>query len=283
MKILILGSTGVLGKNLDLFLSGKKNIKTYYISRKKNYKSHLYLKNFSNFKRLEQLVLKINPTHIINCLGVTHFNELYKFKKETKLINTDLPKFLSIISNKKKIYFVHISTDCVFSGKKGNYREISNKDAKDLYGITKGRGEVKNLYSTTIRTSFIGPETKTNKSLLNWFLKQKNEVNGFSNAFFSGFTSLELSKIIYDFFLIKNFFYNNVVNISGNKISKYLLLKKISIIFKKDIKIKKFSKFKIDRSLNNGLFLKKTNYTVKSWFKMLKELKAFMIKNNYKF
>jgi dTDP-4-dehydrorhamnose reductase len=282
MKVLILGSTGVLGKNLSLLLL-KKKIEVSYISRRKNIKSHKYLKDFSNFKKLEKLILEINPTHIVNCLGVTHFNKDFKLKKKTSLINTKLPKFLSKFSLKNKIFFLHISTDCVFSGKKGLYNENSIKDATDLYGKTKSRGEVQNKYSGTIRTSFIGPETSTSESLLNWFLKQKNPVNGFTKAYFSGLTSLEISIIIYNHFLKKKYLYNRIINISGNRISKYSLLKKISKTFKKEILIKKYSNFQIDRSLNNRLFINKTNYKVKSWSLMLKELNRFMIENGYKF
>ena len=282
MKVLILGSTGVLGKNLSLFLLSQ-HVNICYISRKKKIKSHTFLKDFTNFDKLGKLILQLKPTHIVNCLGVTHFNKDFNVIKKTKLINTNLPIFLSSFSLKNKINFVHISTDCVFSGKKGFYHENSKKDAIDLYGKTKSKGEVKNKYSTTLRTSFIGPETNTSKSLLNWFLKQNKKVDGYTQAFFSGLTSLEISKIVYNFFLRKNFFYNKIVNVSGNKISKYHLLKIIAEIFEKNIIIKKFPHFKIDRSLDNRVFKKKTNYRVKTWRKMVKELKLFMKKNNYKF
>ena len=282
MKVLILGSTGVLGKNLSLFLL-KKKIEVSYISRRKSIRSHKYLKDFSNFKKLKKLILEINPTHIVNCLGITHFNKDFRSKKKTTLINTKLPKFLSKFSLKNKIYFLHISTDCVFSGKKTLYSENSKKDAKDLYGKTKSRGEVQNKYSGTIRTSFIGPETSTSKSLLNWFLKQKKSVNGFTKAYFSGLTSLEISIIIFNHFLKKKYLYNKIINISGNRTSKYSLLKEISKTFKKRILIKRYSKFQIDRSLNNEIFINKTNYKVKSWSLMLKELNRFMIENGYKF
>ena len=144
-------------------------------------------------------------------------------------------------------------------------------------------GEVKNIYSSTIRTSFIGPEKNGNNQLLNWFLSQKNETNGFDKAFFSGLTSLELSNIIYTYFLKKHFYYNLILNIGGPKISKYKLLLLISKVFKKRITINKFSKFKIDRSLNSNKFMKISKYRKKSWLLMLKDLKKFMILNNFKF
>tara|TARA_Y200000002_G_scaffold349817_1_gene326708 strand:- start:326 stop:1168 length:843 start_codon:yes stop_codon:yes gene_type:complete len=280
MKILILGSTGILGRTLFFYLKSKKIIFSC-ISRKK--KNSLYLKNFRNISKLKKMIKDESPTHLVNCLGVTKFSNSYHLKEQTKYINTLLPKKLAKFCFQKKIYFIHISTDCVFSGKKGNYTEKSKKDAKDLYGKSKAMGEVKNKYCSTIRTSFIGPETMTRKSLLNWFLSRKKKVNGYENAFFSGLTSLELSKIIYNFFILKNKHFNKILNIGGNKISKFLLLSKINKIFKKKIIIEKSSYFRIDRSLNSLKFQRSSGYKIQNWNKMLAELKFFMKKNSYKF
>ena len=283
MNILILGSTGILGGTLSLFLNQKKNITIHYISRNKKNKAHTYLKDFTDFNKLKNFILEIKPTHIINCVGITKFNNSYKVKTLTKLINTKLPQFLSNFCLKNKIFFLHISTDCVFSGKKGNYTDKSKKDALDTYGVSKAKGEVKNKYTTTIRTSFIGPEKSSKKSLFNWFLSRKKRVNGFNNAFFSGLTSLEISQIIFKYFLKNKILYNKIINVGGNTISKYDLLSNIAKIFNKKILIKKFTDFKIDRSLNCQKFKKITKYKNKSWLKMLRELKIFMIDNNYKY
>ena len=283
MKILILGSTGILGGTLSLFLNQKKNITIHFISRSKKNKAHIYLKDFTDFNKLKNIILEIKPTHIINCVGITKYNNSYKVKTLTKLINTKLPQYLSNMCLKNKIFFLHISTDCVFSGKKGNYTDKSKKDALDAYGVSKSKGEVKNEYTTTIRTSFIGPEQNSKKSLLNWFLSKKREVNGFNNAFFSGLTSLEISQIIFKYFLKNKILYNKSINVGGNTISKYDLLSNIAKIFNKKILIKKFTDFKIDRSLNCQKFKKISKYKNKSWLKMLRELKIFMIDNNYKY
>ncbi len=281
MKIIILGSTGILGKNLKFFLL-KKKIKIFLIHRNKNNQNY-YLNDFKNINRLKKIILDIKPSHIVNCIGVTKFNNCFNLIKETKYINSKFPKLLSNFCKQKKIFLIHVSTDCVFTGKKGNYNDSSIKDSKDLYGITKNKGEVKNEYTSTIRTSFIGPETKTKKSLLNWFLIQKKSVKGFNNAFFSGLTSLEISKIIYKYFILKDIFYNKIINVGGRRISKYTLLKIISKVFKKKISIKRFSDFKIDRSLNCQKFKNITKYKNKSWITMLRELKIFMKDNKYKY
>jgi len=282
MKILILGSSGILSKTLQLYLS-KKNIDFLTISRERNSNRNFYLKDISNFKNLEQLIFKIKPKYIINCIGVTKFNNTYKNKKLTILLNTKMPIYLAELCKLNKIYFLHISTDCVFSGKKGNYSDNSYKDTKDLYGLSKNKGEVKNKFTTTIRTSFIGPELNTKKSLLSWFLNEKKFVRGYGKAFFSGITSLELSKIIYNYFIKKNILQNKIINIGSRRISKFTLLTKIRKIFKKNINIVRYQNFIIDRSLDSKKFRKLTRYKVVKWDKMLLELKRFMISNNYKF
>ena len=282
MKILILGSTGVLGKTLQLYLS-KRNIDFLTLSREKSKNRNINLKNFSNFKKLEQIISKIKPTHIINCIGVTKFNNTYKNKKLTISLNTKMPIYLAKFCKLNKIYLLHISTDCVFSGKKGNYSDNSVKDSKDLYGLSKNKGEVKNKFTSTIRTSFIGPELNTKKSLLSWFLNEKKFVRGYSKAFFSGLTSLELCKIIDNYFIKKNILQNKIINIGSRRISKFILLTKIRMIFKKKIDIVRYQNFIIDRSLDSKKFRKLSNYKVVKWDKMLLELKKFMINNNYKF
>ena len=103
MKILILGSSGILSKTLQLYLS-KKNIDFLTISRESNNNKNINLKNISNFKNLEQLIFKIRPTHIINCVGITKFNNAYKNKKLTVLLNTKMPIYLSKLCKLNKIY-----------------------------------------------------------------------------------------------------------------------------------------------------------------------------------
>jgi len=282
MKIIILGSTGILARTLQLYLS-KKNVDLLTISRERKNNKNYYLKNFLNFKKLEKLIFKTKPTHIINCIGITKFNNSYNNKKLTVYLNSKMPIYLANYCKLNKIFLLHISTDCVFSGKKGNYLDNSFKDTKDLYGLSKKKGEVKNEFASTIRTSFIGPELNTNKSLLSWFLSEKKIVKGYTKAFFSGLTSLELCKIIYNYFIKNNLLKNKIINVGSRRISKYVLLTKIRKVFKKKIVISKHQNIIIDRSLNSKKFRKITDYKIIKWDKMLLELKKFMVNNNYKF
>lgn len=282
MRILILGDTGLLGSTLRIFLQSKK-LNIFSINRKKNKNNSFQLKNFKNFPKLKKKIQQIKPSFIINCIGVTHYHKSYSSKKDTKIINSDLPIFLSKLCLKQKIYFIHISTDCVYSGQKGNYKEDVKKDPTSFYGITKSKGEVKNSYTTTLRTSFVGPFKKKSNQLFNWFFKQKNQIKGYEKVFFSGLTTLELSKIIHIYFIKKQRFYNNIFNVGGPKISKYNLLILFKRVFMKKVNIVKDNVIKLDRSLNSSLFIKRTKYKQKPWLLMLNDLKKFMILNNFKF
>lgn len=281
MRVLLLGSTGLLGHILLNFLNTKKI--DLILPKHKNKKKKFYLKNKKDFLFLKKKILEKKPNFIINCIAIKNKNLKKKTNINYDLINTKLPIFLSKLCLKNKIYFIHISTDSVFSGSKGNFVEKDIKIPTDIYSLSKKNGEVKNKFSATLRTSFVGPEKKTKNDLFNWYLSRRKQVNGFVNYYFTGLTSLEFCEVIYHHFIKKNNLFNRVINIGGKKISKYDLFCIISKIFKKKIIIKKKYIPKIDRSLNNNKFVKLSNYKVKKWVTMLKNLKVFMDSNNYKY
>ena len=181
------------------------------------------------------------------------------------------------ISTKNNFKLIHISTDCVFSGLRKNYSEKHKPDPKDLYGKSKLNGEFSSTKNLVIRTSIIGHELNNKRGLLEWFLKQKKEVYGYENAYFSGLTTYELSKIIYNKILFNKKIFG-LYHISGNKISKYRLLQKIKKIYKLNLKLNKENNFIIDRSLDCSKFIKKTGYKKVDWNKMIKENKIFFQK-----
>jgi dTDP-4-dehydrorhamnose reductase len=278
-KILILGANGLLGSNIYNFLKNKK-LSLYTCTRKSN--NH-FINNFeygdlskkNSEKKIEKIIKKLNPNYVINCIGIT------KHKKsnfvEMKKINYELVyKILSFLK-KYKFKYIHLSTDCVFSGKEGNYKETSIQNATDDYGITKSMAEklcLKEKNVLILRCSTIGHENFSKNGLLEWFLS-KSKVFGFKKAYFSGPTSLELAKIIFKFILNKNVLKKGIYNIACKKISKFNLLKIVNKIYKKKILIMSNSDFFIDRSLNSNKFVNKTKYLIPSW--------RVQIKNMYKF
>tara|TARA_A100001234_G_C12641538_1_gene392210 strand:- start:3103 stop:3969 length:867 start_codon:yes stop_codon:yes gene_type:complete len=282
-KILILGATGLLGSTLLKYFSKKKIFKCFGVIRKKSdiaklkdiKNIELYRINYKNKKNIHKVFNEIKPNLIINCIGVvkqiTHKNQI----SEILRVNSFLPHQLAeIISVQKNIRLIHFSTDCVFLGTKGNYKEIDLPDAHDIYGRSKLLGELYYPNTLTLRTSIIGHELQTNHSLLNWFLSQKKTIDGYKHAFFSGLSALEVAKFL-DQYIIPNKKIKGLFHLSGKTISKYDLLNIIKVVYKKEIKIKINRKMKINRSLNSSPLKRITGYKPKSWNKIIKEMYEF--------
>jgi len=283
-KIIILGTSGMLGHTLLKYLHTKTQKVIYYgferdikNSKKKNIFKFI---NF-NSKRFFSRIKKINPDIIINCVGIINHRLKKNNLLETYFINSVLPHVLAYFSYEIKSKLIHVSTDCVFNGKNGNYNEKYIPNAIDVYGFSKIVGEPEMKNCITIRTSIIGPEKKNKLGLLEWFLNQK-KIKGYKNIFFSGLTTLELSKIIYKYFIVKNYIHSGIVHISGPKIAKYDLLKLINNVYKKNIKITPIYLKQIDKSLNSAYFTKITNYKKKKWKTLLTQMKNFNDKAIFK-
>lgn len=269
----------MLGFTLFNYLKTKKKLKVFGTIRKKvsKQKNILTKIDIKDFKLLKKRILEISPDMIINCIGIVKSEVKNISKYQVIKINSKLPNYLNKISSKLNFKLVHISTDCVFSGKNKINSEKSVTKPLDLYGKSKLAGEFKSNTNIVIRTSIIGHEIDYKRGLLEWFLKQEGSIFGFSKAFFSGLTTLELSKIIYEKIIFKKDL-SGIYHVSGKKINKYNLLKKIRKIYNKKINIKKESKFSINRSLDSTRFISRTGYVKKNWDIMILENKKFFLK-----
>ena len=192
-------------------------------------------------------------------------------KVNTIFLNSILPNKLSILALQHGIKLIQISTDCVFSGKKGSYIESDSPDPLDTYGRTKLIGETINDNSLTLRTSLVGHELLTKNGLLEWFLSQKHECTGFKNALFSGLTTMAIKKIL-ETILTNKLELKGLYHVSSNVISKYDFLEKINQVYNKDIKINEDYSFNINRSLNSSALQKEIKYKVDTWDVMIKEM-----------
>ena len=289
MKLLILGSNGLIGNTLTKYFLSKNNYEITGVVRNdskinlfsRNYKQNFVtISNLLNFNAIERTIEKIQPNLVINCIGLTNkvkykdFNLVESYIK----INSLFPHKLYEICNKYEIRLIHLSSDCVFSGKKGFYDENDLPDPNDIYGRSKLLGEIDNKNSITIRKSVIGHELGTEKGLLEWFLSQQEVVKGFKNAIFSGITVLELANLIENF-IIPNKNLHGLLHVSGNSISKYDLLKIIAEVYNKSINICPDQSIKIDRSLNSAKFNKLTGYKIKPWPILIKSMHEFNLLN----
>jgi dTDP-4-dehydrorhamnose reductase len=282
-KVLILGSTGLLGSTILKYFSIKSNFKCFGTIRKSSDKKKLkyinkvklYKVDFDKSRNLRKVFSMIKPNLVINCIGVVKQVLNNNMNSEIIRVNSFLPHYLSELANENnEIRFIHFSTDCVFSGLKGRYLESDVTDAKDIYGVSKMLGEVDKSNTLTLRTSIIGQELKTNYSLLNWFLSQKKQIKGYKNAIFSGLTAPEIARVIHNY-VIPNKKIRGIYHLSGKPISKYDLLYILKKIYKKKIKIVPDLKIKINRSLNSNLFQKATGYKPPTWNKLIQEMYEF--------
>ncbi len=273
MKVYIIGITGMLGSCLFLnFINNNKfNVKgslrlknyKFFKNYKKNIDFNTDVKNFSNLKKK---ILSYKPDYVINCVG--WIKQKKEKKKTSKFLNSRFPHLLNNFLRLNNIKLIHFSTDCVFSGKKGNYEILNKPDSKDLYGVSKFEGEVLDKNCLTIRTSIIGHEINTTNGLLEWFLSQKESCLGFNRSYFSGLTTYEIYKFLIKLINSKKKI-SGIFHLSSKRISKYALLKKIKKIYKILTLIKKDTTVEIDRSLSKKLSLKIFNYSVPSWDKMI--------------
>ena len=280
MKILIFGGSGMLGHRL-------------WMNLRKNHEVWVTIRGESNpfprvaefpeefircrvdgmiFEEVTRALASIQPDLVINCIGlIKQMGHLARDPVYSISLNALLPHRISLICRTARIRMIHISTDCVFSGKTGHYREADQPDAEDLYGRTKFLGEVTYPHCITLRTSIIGMELKNRLGLLEWFLTQSGTIKGFTRAIFTGFTTDELSRIIENC-VIPNHDLHGLYHVSSDPISKHDLLGLAKAAFKKNIDIEPDETFFCDRSLDSSRFRQITGYQPPSWNCMIDEL-----------
>ena len=274
MKILILGADGMIGHKIaqslshfDLYLNSRSN--SNYLQE---YFPNSTLSNFDFLNQnIEDLLEKTSPDYIINAVGIT-IRRGASDNKETDFINSQLPKKIDFWCKENQKKQIHFSTDCVFSGEKGNYNDLDLPDAKDDYGKSKAEGEINSNSTLAIRSSMIGREIYNKTELLEWVISNKNKnIKGFDNAIYSGVTTLWMSNTVNE--IIKNYpdLYG-IYNISSPPISKYDLITKINIYFKLNIELERDSSYYSNKSLNSNRFFTETNFTKPNWDEMLNDL-----------
>lgn len=271
-KVLVIGSTGMLGHVVKKYLIDKK-YDVYETTR--NQTNKYYFDALENIKKIEEIIDSIKPDFIVNCIGILN-RKAEDYPSQAILVNSYFPHYLDEISEKYNYKLIHISTDCVFDGHEGNYKEDSPKTATTIYGTSKALGEINNNRSLTLRTSIIGPDTNPNGiGLFEWFMKQKDEVHGFRKAFWSGVTTIELAKQIE---IAMNSNLTGLYHITnGQKISKYDLLTIIKDVFNKDIKIIPDDNYSCDKSL--VVTREDYKFNIPSYHQMIVEMKEW-IENN---
>lgn len=234
-KVLVLGKSGMLGHVVYEYLNNSGKFEVYGSSRNNN--KNKFFVNAETADSFKDVFRNYDFDYIINCIGML-IKESQNFPEKAILVNSWFPHYLASFFSNKITKIIHISTDCVFSGRTGFYKEDNLCDETNYYGRTKALGEIKNKKDLTIRTSIIGPELRNGDGLFNWFMSQpiESEINGFVNAFWNGVTTLELAKVI-ERILIDDKLTGLYHVVPKNAISKHNLLEIINKIFGRRIKL----------------------------------------------
>jgi len=279
MRILILGGDGMLGHQLfkhlkpmhDVRVTLRKDLTAYKRFMQFGTENTYAGVDVSSMDKLAEVLTNFYPDAVVNAIGIV--KQLLEANESIPSleINALFPHRLALLCKNINARMIHLSTDCIFSGQKGNYVEADFSDAEDLYGRTKFLGEVTDSHCLTLRTSMIGQELSRKKSLLEWFLAQKKTVNGYKKVIFSGFTTLELSRVI-EMIMVQYPAASGIYHVSSDPISKFDLLSLIKEGLKLPIEIIPDESFACDRSLDSSKFRQEFNYSPPSWEEMIDEL-----------
>lgn len=274
-KILVLGIKGMAGHVIFRSLPLLGEYEVYGIARNVNPSTSIFNLDVTNTEELKKII-DLQFDVIINCIGILN-KDAEDNPHKAIWFNSYFPHFLEAVTKNSNTKVISISTDCVFSGKKGGYSENDFKDGEGFYAQSKSLGEIVNNKDLTIRTSIIGPElNKDGIGLFHWFMQQKKETNGYTQAFWSGITTVELAKVIDQ--AIKKNITGLIVVASEKKIDKYNLLALFNKIFRNSsITINENSSYKVDKSMYS--VRTDFNYIVPSYEEMLIEMKSWIIKN----
>lgn len=277
ITILTLGITGMLGHTLFQKLTYNINFTTYGTTRKalpSSVQRSLIYENIqaNNLENIANIISTLKPKFVINCIGIIKQLPSAKDSIPTISINALFPHQLAQICLQHNVKLIQISTDCVFSGNKGNYTEQDNPDPIDLYGRTKLLGEVTYNNCLTLRTSIIGRELSSQNGLVEWFISQKGKtVKGYDRAIYTGLTTQALAQII-EKIILEHPSLSGLWHVSSEPITKYQLLNIINETFHLKITIERDQTFICNRSLNSDRFRQHTGFILPTWESMITEL-----------
>lgn len=283
MRVLVLGASGMIGSTTFRVLSERHDWDVYGSVRSETAKQFFPAQlaerllanvDVTNYDALVDVFARIRPEVVINCVGATKHKTDGNDPLMAIPLNALLPHRLARLCEAVNARLVHVSTDCVFSGKQGHYTEEDLPDTDDVYGRSKALGEVDYPNAITLRTSTIGHELQSSYGLLDWFLTQQGSCKGFKRAIFSGLSSMEFARVIRDI-VIPQPSLHGLYHVAGPAIAKYDLLKLVAKVYGKAIEIIPENEFVIDRSLNADRFHAATGYQSPEWPELIESMRAY--------
>jgi dTDP-4-dehydrorhamnose reductase len=286
MRILVLGATGMLGHAMFRMLAADRNLDVHGTVRAPGSARYFHPSlakrlltgiDVENLDTLTRVFGDLRPAAVINCIGLVKQAGGSENPLLAVPLNAMLPHRLAALCTVSRSRLIHISTDCVFSGKKGSYVETDVPDASDVYGLSKLLGEFQHSPVVTLRTSIIGHELAGCRGLVDWFLAQQGSVPGFCRAIFSGIPTVELAAIVRDR-ILGNLDLHGLYHVAAEPISKYQLLLLIARAYGKHIDIIPSDLPIIDRSLNSERFRSATGYVAPVWPELVRRMHDFAAK-----
>lgn len=280
MRILILGANGTIGHTLIRVLSEDPSLDVWGAIRSptaaRHFSSVIAEKirsgiDANNIDGITRIMSDLKPDVVINCIGLVKQLDDANDPLVVLPINAMLPHRLAQICALVGARLIHFSTDCVFSGNRGNYVETDPMDATDLYGQSKFIGEVVGQHTLTIRTSFIGHELESSHELVEWFLKQEGQIRGFTGAMYTGLSTVVLSQVVRDIVLPRTDL-SGLYHVASAPISKFDLLTLVAKVYGKSIDIEPDDRVQVDRSLNGTRFREETGYVAPPWPLMIEAM-----------
>lgn len=280
MKILILGGEGMLGHKVFQILSPRFDTcvtfqraggpwTRYPVYKEVEPKRLLAGVNALNFETVIRAFAVTRPDVVINCIGIIKQLKEAKDPVISIQLNALFPHRLADLCAATGTRLFHMSTDCVFSGKRGNYTEADIPDPEDLYGRTKLLGEVDRPGCLTLRTSIFGRDFVKDSALLEWFLSQRGKtIKGYTHAIYTGFPTQILARIMGD--LIEHYpDLEGLYQVASAPISKYELLVRIRDAMNLHVEIEPDDNLFCDRSLDATRFVAATGYRIPTWDEMI--------------
>jgi len=270
-RVLILGATGLIGHQVCWRLKQHRDYHVFHMAKQRRFDDETILLDARDEQRLEKKIVEIKSDVIVNCMGIL-IAEAKSNPEAAIFLNAYIPHRLKSIADQCGAKLIHISTDCVFSGKKGSYKEDDIRDADDIYGRAKALGEVVEAPHVTLRTSVVGPELKDGEELFHWFMSQQGNIDGYTESLWSGVTTLELAKAV-EWAIEHNI--SGLYHVTNGKpINKYDLLMLFKKHTKKEIQINPVAGRVTDKTLLDTRM--ELEDAIPDYDEMIRDMVAFM-------
>lgn len=275
MHFLVFGASGMAGHVISNYLKEQGHNVIGYTRRPLHFIDYI-LGDARDTEKVKKIIEVGNYDAVINAIGI--LNQFAEADKEAAtFLNAYFPHYLAKITADKEVQVIHMSTDCVFSGKTGPYTEKSFRDGETFYDRSKAMGELEDNKNLTLRHSIIGPDmNEYGIGLLNWFMKQEGEINGYTHAMWTGVTTLELAKIIEA--AVEEKVHGLINMVYEKNISKYELLKLLNQYLRgNSVKINPYGELLLDKTLVRTNF--EFDYKVPNYEIMIGEMAEWMCKH----